>query len=254
MSKFEGKVAIVTGGASGIGEATARLFANHGVKLVVIADINDDLGHKVATSIGIKQCSYFHCDVSDEDQVKSMVDYTVQKFGHLDIMFSNAGIINPHQNIVDLDLFAAKRLLATNVFGNLACVKHATRVMIEGGNKGSIVCTGSIAASSGQEKFFDYSISKHAILGLVRATSRELGSHGIRINCVSPGALSTPLARDVLEMDTEMIEKIFSPLTCLTGSVLKTNNIADAVIFLASDESAFVTGQNLVVDGGYLSC
>ncbi|KAF6146415.1 hypothetical protein GIB67_024064 [Kingdonia uniflora] len=253
MTRLEGKVAIVTGGASGIGEATARLFSSHAVKHVVIADINDELGPKVATSIGIKQCSYVHCDVSDEEQVKSMVDYTVQTFGQLDIMFSNAGIINRHQNIVDIDLSSAKRLFETNVLGNLACVKHAARVMIEGGNKGSIVCTGSIAASSGQEKFFDYTISKHAVLGLVRATSRELGSHGIRVNCVSPGAVFTPFARHVLQ-DTKVLEKIGAPVLNSIRSLMKPNNIANAVLFLVSDESTLVNGQNLIVDGGYFSC
>ncbi|XP_042480392.1 short-chain dehydrogenase reductase 3b-like [Macadamia integrifolia] len=250
--RLEGKVAIVTGGASGIGETTARLFADHGSRVVVIADIQDEKGEHVATSIGTHRCSYIHCDVADEDQVRSMVEWTVQKYGRLDIMFSNAGILNNHQTILDLDLTAMDRLFSINVKGMVACVKHAGRAMVDGGVKGSIVCTASVAASVGGTSHTDYTMSKHAVLGLVRSASRQMGRYGIRVNCVSPSGLATPLSCRMLGMDEDGVEEQISKTTSLEGLVLKANHVAEAVLFLASDASAFVTGHNLAVDGGFL--
>ncbi|KAJ4960020.1 hypothetical protein NE237_019930 [Protea cynaroides] len=252
-NSLEGKVAIVTGGASGIGEATARLFADHGLRVVVIADIQDEKGEHVVTSIGTHRCSYIHCDVANENQVRSMVDWTVQKYGRLDIMFSNAGILNNHQTVLELDLSAMERLFSVNVRGMAACVKHAARVMVERGVRGSIVCTASASASVGGMRHTDYTMSKHAVLGLVRSASRQLGQHGIRVNCVSPSGLATPLLCQAYGMDEDGVEGVFSTLTSLQGLVLKVNHVAEAVLFLASDASAFVTGHNLAVDGGLVS-
>ncbi|XP_077223329.1 short-chain dehydrogenase reductase 3b-like isoform X2 [Tasmannia lanceolata] len=251
--RLEGKVAIVTGGASGIGETTSRLFADRGALAVVIADIQVEQGERVAASIGHGRCTFMHCDVTNEDQVKSVVDSTVQKYGHLDIMFSNAGVVNRNQGILDLDLHALDDLFAVNVRGMAVCVKHAGRVMVDGGVKGSIVCTGSAAASVGGETHIDYIMSKHAVLGLVRSACRGLGKYGIRVNCVSPSALVTPMMCNLLELDEEGVENAYSHRSSLEGRVLKASNVADAVLFLASDESAFVSGHNLAVDGGYLN-
>ena len=252
-NKLQGKVAIITGGASGIGEATARLFAKHGVRMVVIADIQDQLGHQVATSIGIGKCNYVHCDVTDEDQVKNMVELTVQKHGKLDIMFSNAGIVSgSDQTVLELDFSEFDKLFATNVRGMALCVKHAARVMVEKRVRGSIICTGSVTARQGRNKNTDYCMSKHAVLGLVRSASVQLGAHGIRVNCVSPSAVATPMACTALGMDAEQVEKTFEPYTSLKGGVLKMEHVANAVLFLASDDSGFVNGLDLNVDGGHL--
>ncbi|KAF2315993.1 hypothetical protein GH714_040788 [Hevea brasiliensis] len=192
--KLSGKVAIVTGGASGIGEATVRLLADHGALMVVIADIQDELGQRVATSIGENKCRFVHCDVSKEDQVKSLVEWTVQNFGRLDIMFSNAGILgNSDQTVLDLDLSAFDHLFAVNVRGMAICVKYAARAMVRGNVRGSIVCTASVAASKGTKRRTAYNMSKHAVVGLVRSASVQLGAHGIRVNCVSPFGLATPM-------------------------------------------------------------
>ncbi|MCL7032039.1 hypothetical protein MKW94_019433 [Papaver nudicaule] len=253
--RLEGKVIIVTGGASGIGEATARLFANHNPSMIVIADIQDQKGHAVAATIGSQICSYIHCDVSDELQVKSMVDFTVKSYGRLDIMFSNAGITNGcHQGVIDIELSDYDNLMAINTRGMLACVKHAGKAMIDGGVKGSIVCTASTLASSAWDGYLDYIMSKHAVLGLMRAASQELGKYGIRVNCVSPSAVGTPMPCKAFGTDAEGIEKMFLNSTPLGGAglVLKVNHVADAVLFLASDDSAFITGHNLGVNGGSL--
>ncbi|OVA18560.1 Short-chain dehydrogenase/reductase SDR [Macleaya cordata] len=250
--RLEGKVVIITGGASGIGEATARLFVHHGPCMIVIADIQDQKGQDVAKSIGPHICSYVHCDVTDELQVKSMVDWTVKNYGRLDVMFSNAGIGIPNQTILELDLSAYDRVMGVNARGMATCVKHAGKAMVDGGVKGSIVCTASLAGSAGRETCLDYAMSKHAVLGLMRSASVQLGKYGIRVNCVSPSGLATPMTCKIHGSDTEGVEKMFSSFSSLKGGVvLKVKHVADAVLFLASDDSAFVTGHNLAVDGGF---
>ncbi|XP_040989398.1 (+)-cis,trans-nepetalactol synthase NEPS1-like [Juglans microcarpa x Juglans regia] len=251
--KLEGKVTIVTGGASGIGEATAHVFAKHGARMVVIADLQKELGQQVAKSIGLNHSAYIHCDVTDEEQVKAMVEWTVKNYGQLDIMFSNAGIFSrSDQTVLDLDLSALDHLFEINVRGMAACVKHSARAMVERGVRGTIVCTASIAASRGATQKTDYYMSKHAVLGLVRCASRQLGEHGIRVNCVSPAAVATPMACSAFGMDAEQLEKAFEPHSSLKGVALKLGHVADAVLFLASDDSGFVSGHDLLVDGGWL--
>ncbi|KAJ6293948.1 hypothetical protein OIU76_022094 [Salix suchowensis] len=251
QNKVQGKVVIVTGGASGIGEATALLFAENGARAVVIADVQDEKGQKLAGSIGTDRSTFIHCDVTDEKQVKSLVESTVALYGHLDIMFCNAGTVSSgKQMVVDFDLDMYEKLFAVNVRGMAACVKHAARAMVGGGRKGSIICTASIAATTGGNIHTDYVMSKCAVLGLVKSASYQLGEHGIRVNSVSPGAVATPLVCNALGMGVEEVEKTFESTSCLKG-VLKLNHVAKAVLFLASDDSEFVTGHNLVVDGGF---
>ncbi|KAK2451436.1 (-)-isopiperitenol/(-)-carveol dehydrogenase, mitochondrial [Trifolium repens] len=188
--RLSGKIAIVTGGASGIGEATVRVFANEGVRVVVIADIQDEL-----VSISNQRCIYVHCDVADEDQVQNLIESTVNTYGQVDIMFSNAGIISPtSQTLMELDMSQLDQLFSVNVRGMALCVKHAARAMVEGHVRGSIVCTGSVSSSQGGATSTDYTMSKHAVLGLMRAASVQLATHGIRVNSVSPNGLATPLS------------------------------------------------------------
>ncbi|XVF54255.1 hypothetical protein PTKIN_Ptkin05aG0165700 [Pterospermum kingtungense] len=250
LKKLAGKVAIITGGASGIGEATARLFAAHGARMIIIADIQDQLGQQVATSIGSHNCTYMHCDVTDEEQVQALVQSTVQNYGQLDIMFSNAGILSKSdQTVLDLDFPQFDRLMAINVRGMAACVKHAARAMVERRVRGRIVCTASVAASQGSKRRTDYCMSKHAVLGLVRSASKQLGEHGIRVNCVSPNGLATPMTCDTNGKSVEEVEEIYEAGRVLKGAVLRAGHVADAVLFLASGESELITGHDLVVDG-----
>ncbi|MCD7459632.1 hypothetical protein HAX54_041477 [Datura stramonium] len=254
MQKLKDKVAIVTGGASGIGEATARLFAQQGARAVIIADIQDEKGRAVAESIPSQVCSYMHSDVSDENQVKYTVDWTVQKYGQLDIMFSNAGTIgNSHQKVLDLDLSEFDRVIRVNARGMAACVKHAARAMVEQRVRGSIICTGSVAASRGGAWRTDYAMSKHAVLGLVRSASRQLGEYRIRVNSISPSAVITPLACFAEAETAREVLKRYGQLTSLKGITLTVNHLAEAALFLASDDSAFVSGHDLVVDGGLMA-
>nr|GEZ89427.1 (-)-isopiperitenol/(-)-carveol dehydrogenase, mitochondrial-like [Tanacetum cinerariifolium] len=252
MNKIEGKVAIVTGGASGIGEVTARLFVKHGARVVVIADIQDDLGKKVAISFGSNVCTYIHCDVSDEAQVKSLVDSTVEIYGQLDIMFSNAGIMSKSdQTVLDFDMNEYDRVFAINVRGTAACVKHAARSMVEGRVKGNIICTASVLGRIGMVEATDYGMSKHAVIALMKSASKQLGQYGIRVNCVSPFVVATPLMNNQREKEATEVEKMFQPLTSLKDVILKAEDVAEAVLFLASGESGFITGHDLVIDGGF---
>ncbi|WJX25565.1 hypothetical protein P8452_14593 [Trifolium repens] len=250
--RLSGKIAIVTGGASGIGEATVRVFANEGVRVVVIADIQDELGNQVAASIGNQRCIYVHCDVADEDQVQNLIESTVNTYGQVDIMFSNAGIISPtSQTLMELDMSQLDRLFSVNVRGMALCVKHAARAMVEGHVRGSIVCTCSVSSSQGGATSTDYTMSKHAVLGLMRAASVQLATHGIRVNSVSPNGLATPLSCKSLGMSEEKAQEIYKKFARLEGVVLTPKHVADAVLFLVSNEAEFITGLDLRVDGGF---
>jgi len=185
-----------------------------------------------------------------------LVDSTVNAYGRVDIMFSNAGMARAthtcDQTVLDVDLSAYDKLMAVNARGMVACVKHAAKAMVEGRVRGSIICTASMAASMGTDRFVDYVMSKHAVLGLVRSASLQVGSYGIRVNCISPGAVGTPLLKEMLGFENdEEVDKVVELSSNLKGGVLRPKNVADAVVFLASEDSQFVTGHNLAVDAGF---
>ncbi|XP_028791485.1 short-chain dehydrogenase reductase 3b-like [Neltuma alba] len=248
--RLEGKVALVTGAASGIGEETVRLFVENGA-FVVAADVQDELGLQVAASIGSDRVSYHHCDVRDEQQVEETVNYAVQKYGSLDILFSNAGILGSLSGILDLDLNDFDSTVATNVRGVAATIKHAARTMVARNIRGSIICTASVAACVGGTGPHAYTISKHALVGLVRSACSELGAYGIRVNCVSPFGVATPLACSTFNLEPHQVEANSSSQANLKGIVLKARHVAEAALFLASDDSVYISGHNLVVDGGF---
>ncbi|CAM8947843.1 unnamed protein product [Rhodiola kirilowii] len=251
QQNLEGKVAIITGAASGIGEATARLFAKNGA-FVIIADIQDDLGEQVAASIGHEKVTYKHCDVTNEDQVQQTVEFAIKKYGKLDIMHSNAAINGPQGSILDLDISKFDNMMAVNCRGSALAVKHAAKAMVANKTRGSIICTGSVAATLGGCGPHSYTASKHALLGLVRSASSELGKYGIRVNCVSPFGVATPMATSnpMHKVDPSRFEDIICAMSNMKGIVLKVDHVAEAVMFLASDSSSYVSGHNLAVDGG----
>ncbi|KAK0585207.1 hypothetical protein LWI29_024646 [Acer saccharum] len=248
--RLEGKVALITGGASGIGECTARLLAQHGAK-VVIADIQDELGQSAVHSIGPSNSSYVHCDVTNESHIKNAVNQTVTTHGKLDIMFNNAGIIDDFKpRIMDNEKADFERVLSVNITGVFLGIKHAARVMVPA-RSGSIISTTSIASRVGAACTHAYCCSKHAVAGLTKNAAAELGQFGIRVNCVSPYAVATPLSSNYFGISDEEVE-IQSNLTAnLKGVTLKAGDIANAALYLASDEARYVSGHNLFIDGGF---
>ncbi|KAF5469809.1 hypothetical protein F2P56_010368 [Juglans regia] len=252
-----GKVALITGGATGIGESIARLFHKHGAK-VCIVDLQDNLGQHVCDTLGGEPNScYFHCDVAKEDDVCRAVDFTVSRFGTLDIMVNNAGLSgSPCPDICSADISEFEKLFDVNVKGVFLGMKHAARIMIPL-KKGSIVSLCSVASAIGGLGPHAYTGSKHAVLGLTKNVAAELGLHGIRVNCVSPYAVLTGLALAHLP-EEERTEDAMAGFRDFTGSnanlqgvELTTDDVANAVLFLASDEARYVSGANLMVDGGF---
>lgn len=252
--RLEGKVALITGGASGIGEGTARLFARHGAK-VVVADIQDELGRSVCDDINGSDCdrtaSYVHCDVTSEADVENAVNAAVGCDGKLDVMFSNAGISGKlSTGISNLDYREFKRTFDVHVYGSFLAAKHAARVMVPE-RKGSILFTSSLVSVTAPGASHAYVASKHAIVGLAKNLGVELGQHGIRVNSISPFVVPTAMSRKDLGVDDETIEGLLCESANLKGSVLRAEDIAQAALYLASDESQYVSGVNLAVDGGY---
>ncbi|KZV28422.1 tropinone reductase-like 1 [Dorcoceras hygrometricum] len=248
--RLEGKVAIVTGGASGIGASAVRLFLENGAK-VVIADVQDSLGQSLANELDStnKHVCYIHCDVSNEDDVANLVDTAVSKFGHLDIMYNNAGIMNgSSESILDTKKADLERMLGVNLIGAVLGAKHAARVMIPN-KKGCILFTASAITKIAGIATHSYAVSKYGIVGLTNNLAAELGSHGIRVNCVSPFGVLTGC--DHSQEKVRQFEGFMSAVGNLKGGVLRAEDIAKAALYLASDEASYVSGLNLVVDGGY---
>ncbi|GLJ12653.1 hypothetical protein SUGI_0195300 [Cryptomeria japonica] len=250
--RLEGKVAIITGGASGIGEATVGLFTKHGAK-VIVADISKKVPQSFSPDV-----TYAQCDVSREEDVSAAVDLAMEKHGKLDIMFNNAGTVDKkNSKAMEYDMEEFQRVMNVNIKGVMHGIKHAARVMVPRKN-GCIISTASMAGIVGGLGPYAYTSSKHAIIGLTKQGAAEMGRYGIRVNCVSPAALATDITLQFFGKDNPMSleeiranwEAFCDKVANLKDHTLRAQDIAEAALYLASEESKFVSGHNLVVDGG----
>lgn len=254
--KLEEKVALITGAASGIGKATAAKFISNGAK-VVIADIQHQLGQQTAKELG-PNATFIACDVTKESDVSDAVDFTISKHNQLDIMYNNAGVAcKTPRSIVDLNLEVFDQVMRINVRGVVAGTKHSTRVMIPR-RSGCILCTASVTGLLGGLAQHTYSVSKSAIIGLVKSMAAELCEYGIRINCISPFAIPTPFVMEEMSqiyagVDASRLLELVYSTGVLEGTHCEPNDIANAALYLASDDAKYVSGHNLVVDGGFTS-
>lgn len=246
---FEGRVALVTGGNSGMGLATARAFAHAGAAVTVAGLGEESLDRAVVeiqsaggTAIGI------HCDVADEAQVAVMVERTVAEFGRLDAAYNNAGIQVPASDIADQSAKDYDRISAVNQRSVWACMKHELRQMRKQGS-GAIVNCSSIGGIVGRAGIAAYHGTKHGVIGLTRSVALEYAERGIRINAVCPGTIDTPMVSDMLDKGMLKMDDLLRDLPM--RRLGKAEEIADAVLWLCSSGSTFVTGHALLVDGGF---
>ena len=254
MGRLDNQVAVITGGASGIGKASVKLFVKEGAR-VVIADILDDYGQSLAEEMG-ENAVFLHTDVSQEDQIKASVDLAREKFGRLDCMFNNAGIPGaggPIDETPSMGFDITIAILFRSVFYGM---KHAAPVMKEQGS-GSIINTASIAGHRTGFAGHFYSACKAAVIHMTRSVAIELGPFGIRVNCICPGAIVTSIFARALGVDQKTTEATYEPLkeAFKDRQAIKRpgmpEDIAQAALWLASQDSSFVNGADIKVDGGF---
>ncbi len=237
--QLAGKVAIVTGGASGLGRATVERLVEEGAR-VVVADVDAYAGPELATELG-EAVAFKQTDVSDAEQVQALVDFTVEQFGGLHVMFNNAGIASAMVRLLKDDLRDFDRVMKVNVLGVLLGAQRAARHMKDHGG-GSIINCASIAGLKATAGLVSYQASKAAVVHLTRVMAIELAEHQIRVNCIAPGGIRT----QITTYDVDAVTRFTQPLQRQGRS----SDVADAVVFLAGDHSAQITGVVLPIDGG----
>ena len=249
MNRLEGRTAVITGGASGIGAASVRLFAAEGAR-VLIADTQEERGRALAAELG-ESALFRRVDVTREADVKGAIDEVVARWGRLDCIFNNAGFggaLGPIEqtSVEDFDI-----TFDVLVKGPFLGIKHAAPVM-KAQRSGSILSTASVAGLQTGHSPHLYSVAKAAVIHLTRSVALELGEYGIRVNCICPGIIATPLAAGRPNVSDEGLAKMKLALgkSQPLGRIGDPEDIARAALWLASDESSFVTGHAQVVDGG----
>src|SRR5215510_15247821 len=248
--RVEGKVALITGGASGIGRATALTFAREGAKLV-IADMNADGGQQTVHMITEQggEAIFVRTDVSQAVEVQALISQAVATYGRLDCAHNNAGISGGGSALTAE--YAEERwhqVIAVNLTGVWLCMKYEILQMLSQGI-GAIVNTASVAGLIGARGLAAYVASKHGVVGLTKTAALEYAQQGIRVNCVCPGVIQTPMTERVLRDPARQAQITARPM----GRVGTPEEIAEAVVWLCSDAASFVTGHTMTVDGGYVA-
>jgi NAD(P)-dependent dehydrogenase (short-subunit alcohol dehydrogenase family) len=242
-------VALITGGAGSIGLATARAFVAAGAR-VVIADLDRAALEQAAAELGSGSASGCATDVTDPDQVSRAVDETVARYGRLDCAFANAGVFGVVSPVVDYPVDVFDRVMAVNVTGSFLVAKYALAAMEPGG---SLIINSSVVGLTSDRGIAAYATSKHAVVGLMRTAAKEMAPKGIRVNTIHPGPIDNTFQHrievEAIGASEEESARVFEQMIPLARHA-EPDEIAQAVVFLASDESRFMTGHTLTVDGG----
>ena len=253
MSKrLEGKVAVITGAASGIGAATAKTYVDQGAR-VVLGDIQDDAGAALAEALGGTEHAVFcHCNVTSEAEVQALVDTAVSRFGQIDVMFNCAGIVGAVGPMSTTPADEWKLTIDIMVNGVFYGMKHASRHMKEAGS-GSIISMSSTAGVMGGLGPHAYAAAKHAVVGMTKNLAAEMGSFGVRVNCIAPAGMATPMVAEVITGNHQNLDDTIAALaeaSPLKGRAGLAQDVANAALWLASDESGYTSGLTLTVDAG----
>ena len=249
-NRLEGKVAVITGAASGIGATTARLFVKEGAK-VVLGDIQKPLGQALKDELGDAAC-FQRCDVTVEDDVAALVNASVEQFDRLDIMFNNAGIVGAMGPIDKTPAQEWKFTLDILLNGVFYGMKYASAIMKEQGS-GSIISMSSVAGVTGGLGPHAYAAAKHAVVGITRNVAAEVGAYGVRVNCLAPYSVATPMVADAYLGDHTDIDTTIKMLTDespLKGRPGLADDVANAALWLGSDDSGYTSGLTLTIDAG----
>ena len=244
------KTAMVTGAGSGIGEATALLYAAHGAK-VVVSDINEKTGNDTVQKIiqNSGEAIFVKADVREAGQCKNLIEKAIEAYGSVDICFNNAGISGESNPIADMSIEGWNKMIATNLSGVFYCMKYQVEQMIKQ-RSGAIVNNSSILGSVGFANSAAYVAAKHGMVGLTKNAALEYSKHGIRVNAVGPGFINTPLLTEAgIDDATKKVLVQLHPI----GRLGESSEVAELVIWLSSDKASFVTGSYYPIDGGYLS-
>ena len=247
--RLAGKVALITGGAGSIGLATARAFVAAGAR-VVIADVTQDALEAAAGELGSDMAASCVTDVTDPEQVSRAVDLAVERFGRLDCAFANAGVFGVVSPVTEYPVDVFTRVMAVNVTGSFLVARYALAAMEPGG---SLIINSSVVGLTSDRGIAAYATSKHAVIGLMRTAAKEVAPRGIRVNTIHPGPIDNAFQHKIeveaIGASEEESAKVFEQMIPLDRHA-EPDEIAMAVVFLASDESRFMTGHTLAVDGG----
>ena len=245
-NRFDGRIAVITGGVSGIGAATARLLAREGAKLV-LADINEDAGAAMVRELGSDKASFVRCNVGDKDDVANLISAAIKKHGQIDILFNNAGI-GSFGTSVEMTAETWENVIAIDLHSVFYACHHAIPHMPKGS---SIVNTASISGLGGDYRFAAYNAAKGAVINYTRALAMDHARDGIRVNALCPGLIDTPITAATKEIPG-LLEDWVSRIPM--GRAAQPEEMASVVAFLVSDAASYVTGTIMVADGGTTAC